>query len=137
MNTTDYLLNISNDEALAFITKDVQVSYGLLKRICARLLDELRNNEIEPGDRVAIWGTNSPYWAAAYLAIMKLGAVAVPISTLLSTDDFKRNMAFAGCKFLFVDNSIYKKFSSCCGEFPYFILDDKLLKIEHHALGGF
>ena len=89
---------------------------------------ELKKMGIEPGDKVAVWGANSPFWAAAYLAIMKLGAVAVPISTLLSTSDFKRYMAFAGCKFLFVDKSIFNKNSTCCNEFPYYILDDKLLK---------
>jgi acyl-CoA synthetase (AMP-forming)/AMP-acid ligase II len=129
MNTTDYLLNFSDDNTLAFIAKDARVSYGLLRNICARLIDELDNKLIKPGDRVAVWGANSPFWAAAYLAIMKLGAVAVPISTLLSTDNFKHNMAFAGCKFLFVDKSIYNKFSSCCGEFPHYVLEDQLLKI--------
>ena len=128
MNTTDYLLNLSNDDSLAFITKDTKVSYGSFRNICARLIDELNNKEIEPGDKVAIWGANSPYWAAAYLAIMKLGAVAVPISTLLSKDDFNRNMAFAGCKFLFIGKPIYDRFSSLCDEFPFFVLDDKLLQ---------
>jgi long-chain acyl-CoA synthetase len=131
MNTADFLLNFSNDDALAFITKDAKVSYGTFRSICARLIDELNNKKIESGDRVAVWGANSLYWAAAYLAIIKIGAVAVPISTLLSADDFKRNMTFAGCKFLFVDKSLYTKFSSCCGEFQYFILDDSLLKIGH------
>jgi long-chain acyl-CoA synthetase len=129
MNTSDYLLNNSNEEALAFITKDLRVSYGLFTGIYTRLIYELTNNKIEPGDRVAIWGVNSPYWAAAYLAIMKIGAVAVPISTLISADDFRRNMTFAGCRFVFVDSSIYKRNLSCCSEFPTFILDDRLLEI--------
>ena len=131
MNTTDFLLNFSNDDALAFIHKDAKVSYGTFKRICARLMDELYIKKIEPGDRVAVWGANSIYWASAYLAILKIGAVAVPISTLLSADDFKRNMTFAGCKFIFVDNSLYDKFFSCRGEFLHFILDNRLLKIGH------
>ena len=131
MNSTDYLLNCSNDDALAFITKDAAVSYGSFRGMCAQLFQELKKKGIEPGVRVAVWGANSPYWAAAYLAIMKLGAVAVPISTVISRDDFKRNMAFADCKFLFVEKPIYNKFSGCCEEFPYYILDDKLLKIGH------
>jgi len=131
LNTSDYLLNTTNAEALAFITKDMQVSYGLFRSICARLIVELRNNNIGFGDRVAIWGVNTPYWAAAYLAIMKIGAVAVPISTLISADDFRRNISFAGCKFLFVDSSLNKRNLSCCSEFPTYILDDRLLEIGH------
>ena len=33
--------------------------------------------------------------------------------------------------FYLLINSIYDKFLSCCEEFPYFILDDSLLKIGH------
>jgi long-chain acyl-CoA synthetase len=128
MNTADFLLNLSNDDDLAFITKDDQVTYGLFRRMCARLVDELQNKNIQPGDRVAVWGLNSPYWAAAYLAILKTGAVAVPVSTFLAPDDFKRNMAFAGCKALFVDRSLQIKFSRQCEPFPNFILDNRLLE---------
>ena len=131
MNTTDYLINLSNDDSLAFITKDAKVSYGGFKSICVYLINVLKDKGIEPGDRVAVWGANSPYWAAAYLAIIKIGAIAVPISTLLSADDFKRYMAFAACKFLFVDRSLYKRNLSCCSEFPIFVLDEALLEIGH------
>jgi acyl-CoA synthetase (AMP-forming)/AMP-acid ligase II len=131
MNTADFLLNSSNDDVLAFITKDIKVSYGSLRRICAGLTYELKEKKIEPGDRVAVWGTNSPYWAAAYLAILKIGAIAVPISTLISADGFTCDMKFTGCKFLFVDKSMYDKNKNCCSEFPCFILDDNLLNIGY------
>jgi acyl-CoA synthetase (AMP-forming)/AMP-acid ligase II len=131
MNTTDFLLNNSNDDAVAFITKETTVTYGSFRSICVRLIDELKSKKIEPGDRVAVWGVNSPYWAAAYLAILKIGAIAVPISTLLPPDDFKRNMTLAGCKYLYVDRSLYRKFARCCEEYPYFILDNALLKTGH------
>jgi long-chain acyl-CoA synthetase len=129
MNTADYLLNCTNDDALAIITKDVEVSYGVFKRICSWLFNELKNQKLESGDRVAVWGLNSPYWAAAYLAIMKIGAVAVPISTLLPADDIKRNMTYAGCRFLFADRFLYDKYHGHLGEFPHFILDNHLLHV--------
>jgi long-chain acyl-CoA synthetase len=128
MNTTDFILNSSNDETLAFITKDAKVTYGSFRRICTRLIDELNTRKIKPGDRVAVWGGNSPYWAAAYLAIIKIGAVAVPISTLVSAADARRDIKFTNCKYLFVDKSLCAKWSSCCEDFPYFILDGNLLK---------
>lgn len=131
MNTTDFLLNFAQDDALAFITKDKKVTYGSLRRICARLIYALRNKGVEPGERVAVWGVNSIYWAAAYLAVMKIGAIAVPISSLHTADDFKRSMTFAGCKFLFVDKFLHNKFSEACDIFPNFILDESLLKVRH------
>ena len=132
MNTTDYLLNLSDDDTTAFITNDIIVSYRSFKSICICLYDRLKKQGIVPGDRVAVLGANSPFWAAAYLAIMKIGAIAVPISTLVSLDDFKRHMLFAGCKYLFIEHSIYKRFSCCCEEFPYYILDDRLLEIGQY-----
>jgi len=39
---------------------------------------------VEPGDRVMIVGLNSIDWVLAYLAAMRLGAIAVPVNTRLS-----------------------------------------------------
>jgi len=39
----------------------------------------LRENGVGQGDRVALLAENSHYWGLAYLAIVRLGAVAVPI----------------------------------------------------------
>ena len=130
MNTSDYLLEKANKNALVFITNDMHVSYGLLQSMSVQLIEELQKNYIQPGDRVAIWGVNSPYWAAAYLAIMKIGAVAVPISTFISMEDFKRNMEFAGCKFLLVDKLLFYRNLENSHEYPSFILDDELLNVE-------
>lgn len=131
MNTTDYLLANSKDSGLAFVTKDFTVTYSLFKNICARLVIELKNRNIKPGDRVAILGKNSPFWAAAYLAILKSSAIAVPMSTMLSEDSCERNLAFAGCKLLFIDKSLYAKYSSICQKIEYFCLDKNLLNTEN------
>src|SRR5262245_28252376 len=42
---------------------------------------------IAPGDRVALWMVNRPEWLDAMFAIMKIGAVLVPINTRFRTDD--------------------------------------------------
>ena len=43
---------------------------------CAFFLEQL---EIKPGDRVILWGPNSPAWVMAYWGIICRGAVAVPV----------------------------------------------------------
>ena len=42
---------------------------------------------IEPGERVGLWMLNRPEWIAVAFAVMKIGAVLLPINTRLRTDD--------------------------------------------------
>jgi len=42
---------------------------------------------IHPGDKVALWMLNRPEWIEAAFAVMKIGAVLVPVNTRLRTDD--------------------------------------------------
>jgi fatty-acyl-CoA synthase len=42
---------------------------------------------IRPGDKVALWMLNRPEWIDAAFAVMKIGAVLVPINTRLRTED--------------------------------------------------
>ena len=42
---------------------------------------------IAPGDKVALWMPNRPEWIHAALAVMRIGAVLVPINTRLRSED--------------------------------------------------
>jgi fatty-acyl-CoA synthase len=42
---------------------------------------------IEPGDHVALWMVNRPEWIDAMFAVMKIGAVLVPVNTRFRVDD--------------------------------------------------
>jgi fatty-acyl-CoA synthase len=42
---------------------------------------------IQPGDKVALWLLNRPEWIELAFAVMKIGAVLVPINTRLRTQD--------------------------------------------------
>jgi fatty-acyl-CoA synthase len=42
---------------------------------------------IAPGDTVALWMVNRPEWIEAMFAIMKIGAVLVPVNTRFRTED--------------------------------------------------
>src|SRR5262249_7202674 len=42
---------------------------------------------VEPGERVALWMVNRPEFIEAMFAVMKIGAVLVPINTRLRTED--------------------------------------------------
>jgi fatty-acyl-CoA synthase len=42
---------------------------------------------VQPGDKVALWMLNRPEWIEAAFAVIKIGAVLVPINTRFRTDD--------------------------------------------------
>src|SRR3989441_13004918 len=42
---------------------------------------------VAPGDKVALWMLNRPEWIEIAFAVMKVGAVLVPINTRLRTED--------------------------------------------------
>ena len=42
---------------------------------------------VQPGERVALWMLNRPEWIEIAFAVMKIGAVLVPLNTRLRTDD--------------------------------------------------
>src|SRR5512144_3431382 len=42
---------------------------------------------IRPGDKVALWMLNRPEWIEAAFAVIRIGAVLVPVNTRFRTDD--------------------------------------------------
>jgi len=67
-----------------------------------RLALLLKDMGVKKGERVAILGENSPNWAIAYLAIVRVGAVTVPILPDLPESDVHHILTDAGVKLLFV-----------------------------------
>ncbi|MEE8537195.1 MAG: AMP-binding protein [Acidobacteriota bacterium] len=54
---------------------------------CAhRFAHHLEASGVAPGDRVLIWGANSPEWAAAFLGCVLRGAVSVPVDEIAPID---------------------------------------------------
>src|SRR5690242_13467323 len=70
-----------NDKALVW--KDTETTYAELLRLAARWSDELAARKIEPGQVVALEGSFSPNACAAMIALVRLGAVAVPLTPLM------------------------------------------------------
>jgi acyl-CoA synthetase (AMP-forming)/AMP-acid ligase II len=112
MNTADYLLEHGRDADIAIIANKVEYTYADLRQASARLLAEMLARGIGPTDRVAILGNNSLFWVAAYLATLKLGAVAVPFATTLTVDSISAMQAFVNCKILLAEQRIQRRFAA-------------------------
>ena len=74
---------------------------------------------IGKGDRVAILAGNSPKWAIADLASLRLGAIVVPIYQTLPPVAIKHILADSGAKLIFVgDKESYEKIAGIRAELP-------------------
>jgi acyl-CoA synthetase (AMP-forming)/AMP-acid ligase II len=126
VNTADYLLRYGLDQDIVLITKHGQYTYTDLRLAAARLVGELLAAGVRPGDRVGILGENSIFWVAAYLATLKLAAVAVPFPTVSTPDELKSKAGFINCKVLFADRHSHRKFKASFNENTQLILNDSL-----------
>jgi long-chain acyl-CoA synthetase len=111
-NTSDYLLADAAPDAVAVVDAGNRYTYGQLRTAAGRLAAELAVLDLPRGSRVAVLGPNSFFWVAAYLAVMKLGHVAVPLSDKLTPDEVRRNADIAGCAAGFVDRRTLGRFSA-------------------------
>jgi len=102
------------------------VTYGQAREEVASLRQSLRRAGVDPGDRVAILGSNSIHWALVYLAIVTCGAVAVPILTEFSASNIHNILNMSEAKALFVASPLLEKVAG--GTFPklawMFLLED-------------
>ena len=62
-------------------------TFGQLAHESARLANGLQKMGVQPGDRVGLLAGQSPYFVVALMAILGLGATAVPITTHLTTPE--------------------------------------------------
>mgnify|MGYP002624937015 CR=1 FL=1 len=87
--------------AIVFPDEGKSYSYAeFLKEVdaCARALSAYG---VGIGDRVAVYGQNSSYWMKCFFAVLKTGAVAVPVNCKAVEDDIMYMVKTAGVKLLF------------------------------------
>ncbi len=64
-------------------------TYGELEELVARFSSSLSRMGLKKGDRVMIYLPNTPQWVIAWLSILRIGAIAVPISPIYTPPDLK------------------------------------------------
>ncbi len=76
------LLEIHPDREYVAVRGDFRTrrwSRGRVLECAHRVARRLEESGVATGDRVVVWGGNSPEWVAAFLACVLRGAVAVPV----------------------------------------------------------
>ncbi|MFC1822153.1 class I adenylate-forming enzyme family protein [Thermodesulfobacteriota bacterium] len=79
--------NCPNKVAINFL--GTKYSYGAVKTSAEIFASALSKMGIDSGDRVVIYAPNSPQWIIAFLALQRLGAIAVPITPIYTPPDIK------------------------------------------------
>jgi acyl-CoA synthetase (AMP-forming)/AMP-acid ligase II len=86
VNVYDYLLGQAVPDKIAVLSRNEHVTFVELANQAEQIAANLHRLGIGKGVSVGIRGENSAFWIASYLGILKLGAVAVPFPTRLSSD---------------------------------------------------
>src|SRR5438874_2265621 len=99
----DKLPDYGDRPALLALHKDdiERRSYAELADQVRRLARGLAETGIEPGDHVALLAGNRPEWVAACLAVIRAGAVVVPLDVQLSDDVLRHALKDSGARLLF------------------------------------
>src|SRR3989304_3207465 len=73
------------------------------QRAASRLANALHRLGIGPGDRVVVMLPNCPEVLQAYAAVLKLGAVIVPVIFLLNPEGVRHILADSGARLALTD----------------------------------
>ena len=93
-------------------------TFNDLARRSNRLANVLRADGIGPGDRVAVILPQSPETAIAHLAIYKLGAVALPLSSLFGPDALEVRLRDSGARLAITNEHTLSRIEECIERLP-------------------
>ena len=102
-------------EAPALLWDGGAMSYGELEARSNQTANYLRSLGLNRGDRILVMLSNIPELWAAFLAAMKLGAVIIPATTLLTQKDLRDRFERGGAKFALVEAGETGKFAGLEG----------------------
>lgn len=120
LNSTEELLDKAVargwGDRVAIYYEDQTITYRALQRQVNRLGSRLKALGIEEADRVAIRSLNIPQAIVANFAIIKIGAISLPISALFSRAEIAHVLNNAEARALFVMAPLLEEVEKARGE---------------------
>ena len=101
----DSIINHWDNDALTDY-KGATLQYHDVARKIEKLHIMFESSGIEKGDKIALCGRNSSAWAAAFLAVLTYGAVAVPILHEFTPDQVHNIVNHSKARLLFVGDVV-------------------------------
>ncbi|WP_119157149.1 long-chain fatty acid--CoA ligase [Caldimonas tepidiphila] len=88
---------------------DTQIGYAEFRDECERLAGYLQQEcGVKRGDRVLLYMQNSPQFVIGYYAILRAGAVVVPVNPMNLTDELQHYVDDAGATTALVPQDLYR-----------------------------
>jgi benzoate-CoA ligase len=103
----------------AILSGDECVAYGQLFERVNRLGNALLDLGVRMEERVAFLLPDSPEWACTFFAAMKIGAVAVPMNTLLTTKDYHYLLSDSRARVLVVHHALCDRVAPVRDSLPH------------------
>lgn len=134
----DATIAAHGDDRPCLLTPDETWSYGETRervdRIAHVLVDDLG---VVPGNRVLLRGPNNAWLAACWLAVMKVGAVAVTTMPLLRAKELREIVAKAEVGVALCDHRLLDELQATGGDLDVVTFggdgpDDLAKRLEHH-----
>ncbi len=105
--------------------REQRISYAELARRSTRLAAFLRRRGCEPGHRILMMLPNSPPIWEIMLAAMKLGAVVIPATTLLTADDLADRLSRGRVRHVVTDAAGVEKFGALGNDLDRLVVGGK------------
>lgn len=117
----------------AYICNDEAVSFQQLADRACRFASLLQQQGIAAGDRVLLVLPDSPVFVAAFLGTVLHGAVAVPVSTALTADDYHYILQDCGARFMLHSSTVPLAAESVTPALPDLVCSETLTGwLDHH-----
>lgn len=119
--------------ALSFVGEK-GLTYEALALEIELLSKQLLKKGLGKDDKIAILSSNMPNWGVAYFAILKIGAVAVPLLPDFSSIEIQNILVHSESKAIFVSQNLNSKIASLQTEHLAYTIDIETLEIKtsHH-----
>ncbi|QNS07662.1 AMP-binding protein [Streptomyces xanthii] len=79
----------------ALVTDDGTLDYRALDDLCARVAGRLHDEGVRPGDRVGVFLPNGARFVVTMLAVLRLGAVHVPVNPMFRAAELRHELTDA------------------------------------------
>lgn len=117
-NASTYLLdrqvNAGHGERLALTGSAGNVTYAELHDLVRRLATGLRGHGVQPEHRVMMFMADSPWFVAMFLATMRIGAVPVPVSTMMRPDALAELLQDSRARYLAITGEFAEVATAAC-----------------------
>ncbi len=113
-------------DQIAIIFDDRQMSYSQLNSLSIAAAEQLVECGVEPGDRVALMLPNAPSFPIWYYAALRMGAVAVSVSTRLAPTEVEFVVSDCGAKAFVGSEAVFDTVASLLDNYTLttFFTDD-------------